>query len=486
MEVWSCIKQYKYHIFIAANLLWIWALLSPNIYYFDDSYRASGGFYNWGGDFRPFADWLYYILGLGQRFTDITPLPQIFALFFIYTTYNLFIRNFNYNEQAFSNLLIFFPIVWSPFLLSNLYFRYDSIFMMLAILLSVVSVFYVDKKKYIFAAIFLFIACGLYQPAIVAYMCTVFFTIYNIRNESKNKIFIIWIKQSLIYSCIFLIVIIFYYFTIMKHTNFYNSYSATHTQMSVSNLIPNVVQSIRVLYSIFQGDTGILYLFVILYLILINLIYFIKKSSYWGVILFILTHLGFILSATGVNLLLDVPRFEYRTFIFYGFYVSFLLLSFFNFFKDSKYEKYILIIPYFIAYYFLSIALNVSNAQKIQSSFEDLLVFDISNSISSKNIDINKVFLFVGNSHPSNIDVLSDKYPIIEKTVTHQVHFSFKIKKYFPVGMKIFTFNDLDKENKFLNIKKNDLILIESKKFFKIYEVSNENKIIIYLNKVES
>ncbi|WP_264754270.1 hypothetical protein, partial [Acinetobacter sp. YK3] len=109
MEALNLIKKYKYHLFIAFNLLWIWALLSPNIYYFDDGYRAAGGFYNWGGDFRPFADWLYYILGMGSRFTDLTPLPQILALFFIYTVYFFYIKNFSNGEINFLYLFVFIP-----------------------------------------------------------------------------------------------------------------------------------------------------------------------------------------------------------------------------------------------------------------------------------------------------------------------------------------------------------------------------------------
>ena len=276
MEVLDLIKKYKYHIFIAFNLLWVWALLSPNIYYFDDNYRAAGGYYNWGGDFRPFADWLYYILGLGRRFTDLTPLPQIFALVFLYYTYYSYVKKYSDEKINITILLTFLPIVWSPFLLSNLYFRYDSIFMMLAVLLSVLAIFDVDNKKYFRAIILIFIACGFYQPAIVAYICTALFLVYNIRDNEKNKMLKLLFKQSFIYFIVFVAGIALYYLTIMKFTTEFNFYSATHSQMSIKNLIPNIINATNEVGVLFQGDTGFIFFAIFTYLLLINLVVFQK------------------------------------------------------------------------------------------------------------------------------------------------------------------------------------------------------------------
>src|SRR5690606_27675010 len=133
------VNKYKYHILIFLNLLWVWALISSNTYYFDDNYRAAGGYYNWGGDYRPFADIFYYILGLGRRYTDLSPLPQILAFTFLYYMgYRLF-RIFSDKEHQFIYIISVLTLLFSPFLLSNLYFKLDSVFMILALLLSVLA-----------------------------------------------------------------------------------------------------------------------------------------------------------------------------------------------------------------------------------------------------------------------------------------------------------------------------------------------------------
>lgn len=477
MEVLFLIKKYKYHLFIAINILWVWALLSPNIYYFDDNYRAAGGYYNWGGDFRPFADWLYYIIGLGRRFTDLTPLPQLFALVFLYYIYFLYIKKFNDGKITVPILLVFIPIVWSPFLLSNLYFRYDSIFMLLAVLLAVLAVFDVDNKKYFRAIILLFITLGFYQPAIVAYVCTALFYVYTIKEDDINKIFKQWFKKSIVYFLVFLAGLLFYYFTIMNFTTDYNFYSATHSSMSLQNLIPNVVQAIKEINVIFQGDTGLIFFSLFVYLLLMNLIFLIKKLSYLGVIVFIAIHITFAISAASVNLLLDVPRFEYRTFIFFGFYISFLLLSCFYVLDKINYKKYNFSILFFIGLYFSSIALNVSNAQKYKNNFDNALILDIVNVLyDSGKFDKDKTIVFYGETIPYTVQQLVYKYPIIGGIATNASYYTYKIQNYYPYQMKYIKFRFQYDKIKYINYMKNkdDFLTLKDARFYTIYNSSKE------------
>lgn len=484
MEVLNLIKKYKYHIFIAINFLWIWALLSPSIYYFDDSYRAAGGYYNWGGDFRPFADWLYYMIGIGRNFTDLTPLPQIFALGFVYSIYFLYLKNFAHDKMTLTNLLAFIPIVWSPFLLSNLYFRYDSIFMLLAVLLSVLAIFEVNHKKYIRAILLLFVALGFYQPAIVAYVCTALFAIYNIRQENKRDIFKLWFKQSTFYFGVFISALLLYYFLVMKFTTDYNFYSATHSQMAIENFIPNIIQTIREINVIFHGDTGSVYLAIFSYLIILNLIFLIKKVSYFGLLIFIITHLTFILSAAGVNLLLDVPKLEYRTFIFYGFYISYLLFSASLIIVENNYKKYLYIALFFVSFYFYSIALNVSNAQKSKKDFEGSLMINLVQDLYEIDSCNDCYYVFLGEYNPYIVHRLIDKYPVIMKIVSSPGYYIYKMQNYFPVQLKYRKFvNDADKY-KFFEKNINLYKILKQDKFYTIYD--NGENIVIYFKNDES
>ena len=475
MEVLSYLKKYKYHLFIVFNLLWVWALLSPNIYYFDDNYRAAGGYYNWGGDFRPFADYLYYIIGMGRNFTDLTPLPQLLALSLLYYTYKIYIKKFRSEKIDIPILLVFLPIVWNPFLLSNLYFRYDSIFMLLAILLSVIATFEVGNKKYFRAILLLFITCGLYQPAIVAYVCTVLFLVYKIEGSNKNKIFILWLKQSLIFFFIFLVSLFFYYFTIMKFTSDYNFYSATHGQMAIKKLIPNILQMIKEISIIFKGDTGIVFLAIFSYLIIINFLFLVKKFSFLGIVVFIIIQLGFVCSAAGVNIFLEIPRFEYRTFIFFGFYLSYLLLSTLIILNSINCKKINYSILFFVSFYFLSIALNLSNVQKYKSNFDDILMLDILNSLyDSKELSPNKAIIFYGEVTPNIVQRLIEKYPIIGGSTTTAAYYIYKLQNLSPYQLKSMKFRrEQDKEIYLKQLQnEDDFLLVKDTRFYKIYSNS--------------
>lgn len=473
MEIINYIKKYKYHIFVAFNLLWIWALLSPNIYYFDDNYRAAGGYYNWGGDFRPFADYLYYILGMGRNFTDLTPLPQLFALVFLYSIYFLYIKKFNAGKINIPILLVFLPIVWSPFLLANLYFRYDSIFMLLAVLLSVLAVFCVDKKQYIRAVVLLFVACGFYQPAIVSYICTTLFIVYTLQAESKNGLFQLWLKKSFIYFLVFLGGVATYYFTIMKFTTDYNFYSASHSQMEIYNLVPNITQVLQELSVIFKGDTGSIFLAIFIYLVLINLAFLVKKFSYLGILIFCIHIIVFLVAAAGVNLLLNVPRFEYRTLMFFGFFISYLLLGMTYLLTQDQYKKYVYFVLFFVGFYFLSITLNVSNAQKYKNKFDDALILDIVNTLyDSKKFNSNKTIVFYGETIPYTAQRLVDKYPIIAGVATNASYYTYKIQNFFPYQLKYIKFRLNKDKQEFMNHIKNqkDFLIIKDTRFYTIYD----------------
>jgi Glucosyl transferase GtrII len=485
MEFLDLIRKYRYHLFIAFNLLWLWALLSPNIYYFDDNYRAAGGYYNWGGDFRPFADWLYYFIGMGRNFTDLTPLPQLFSLMFLYYVYYLYVEKFSYGEIKISILLIFLPIVWSPFLLANLYFRYDSIFMLLAVLFSVWASFDVDHKKKLRAVFLLFLACGLYQPAIVAYVCTTLFSVYTLQAGSKKALVQQWVKKSFIYFTVFILGVATYYFTVMKFTKDYNLYSATHSQMDIKNIIPNVIQVVHDIGIIFQGDTGFIFFTLFLYLILFNLIFLIKKFSYFGTVIFFIIQAVFLMCSAGVNLLLSFPQFEYRTFIFFGFYVSYLLLSVFCILNKNSNKKYLYSILFFIGFYFMSIALNTSNAQKEKNNLERILLSNVVRDFYDYKVSTKKSMVFYGEVNPSIVQVIISKYPMIYNIIEGSRYYVFEIQNYYKQRLNIPGFRY--REYKYLYLLKHgrDFSITHDDLFYTIYESSNTVLVCFKLEELE-
>lgn len=470
----NILKKYKYHIFISFNVIWIWSLLSPNVYYLDDIYRSAGGYYHWSGDYRPFADYLYYFLGLGYRFSDLSPFPQILSLLFIYTVYLLFVSRFSKEKNNLTYYIIFLPIIFNPFMLSNLYFKFDSLFMMLSILLSVISIYFVEQKFYIKAVVFLYISAGLYQPSLIAYVCASLFYIFrllesNAVNKSNKEIFKIWLVKSLKYFFILSVAIVFYYSTVIRFSNDVNFYSLGHTKYSILNTESNIISALSEVGVIFESDAGFLFFAIMLVVFIISFFYFFKKMSFYGIFIFLVINLIFLLSLIGINIFLENPKIEYRVMISFGFYVSFLLLSS-SMILVANYKYFFYFLSLCILYYFFSIALNVSNAQKIKNSYELPLLHNLSDDLYELGVNDSYSYLSSGSINIASLNQIYYKYPIVKKTVKNDFFYIRKIQNYFPYplnGLK--RFNNLEENNKyFFSIVKN-YKKVKDKRMYNIY-----------------
>lgn len=469
------LNKYKYQILIFLNLLWIWALIGSNTYYFDDNYRAAGGYYNWGGDYRPLADIFYYILGLGRRYTDISPLPQLLAFTFLYYMgYRLF-KIFSEKDHQFIYIISFSNLLFCPFLLSNLYFRLDSVFMILALLLSVVSAELVIRKKYIIAIFLLFLCFGFYQPAVVGYTCFALMYIYRLQDIMVlRERFKEWIKNSLIFLGIFFISGFFYYIIIINLTTDYNFYSSTHTKMSFLNFATNLLNGLKVISVIFESDSGFIFFVIFLFLLFVNMFYFIINFKGVGFLIFSIINFCFLVVLINVNIFLENPKIEYRTFMSFGFYLLFLLISLNKILLvEDKSKKYGYIINSFIFFYFFSIALNVSNAQKMKNKFEDVLMMNLANDLYLTGVNPQSKFIFSGDVNLQSVDQIYYKYPVVKGLVSNNAYYTYKIQNYFPYPIQYSRFiNNKAKDDTFKNNIK-DFFIVKDSAFYIIYKYEN-------------
>ncbi len=151
------------------SLLYIFPIILADIYYLDDMARAYYGATNWSGDGRPLAERLILLLCDGYPVTDIAPLTQIMAVFFLSYTLTVYARE---NMQPFSGrfmvVVVLLAIITNPFAMSNLSYRFDSIFMFIALGIPFL-LFSLPKgiSKIIFSFISLIlcvVAMSMYQP----------------------------------------------------------------------------------------------------------------------------------------------------------------------------------------------------------------------------------------------------------------------------------------------------------------------------------
>ena len=144
-------------------------------YFLDDNYRSVYAYYDWTGDYRPVADIIYNLLGLNSNFIDTFPLNYIIQFFLIAYFIIYFTKKIQTDfliEEKFKNYIsisISFLFL-SPMFTQNLYFRYDSLIMVLSVIIACLPFFFNNKKIDLVCCVLILFT---YQSSIIGYMCIV-------------------------------------------------------------------------------------------------------------------------------------------------------------------------------------------------------------------------------------------------------------------------------------------------------------------------
>ena len=125
-------------ILSAIYLLAMSAILRANFYYYDDIQRACWGWPEWGFS-RHLSNILSKFLHAEAYLSDISPLPQLLAILII--SFASVIAVYLITEEkrfSFWHFVAAIPIGLSPYFLECLSYKYDSPYMALSVLFSVV------------------------------------------------------------------------------------------------------------------------------------------------------------------------------------------------------------------------------------------------------------------------------------------------------------------------------------------------------------
>ncbi|MCE9896593.1 glucosyltransferase domain-containing protein, partial [Citrobacter portucalensis] len=126
---------------------------------------------SWDTDGRPFANLFYFVLTFGQTLPDIYPIPLLLGVAFYSYVGFLYART-NGFKFSIGFILSYAMLIMNPLFISNLLFRYDSSFMVIALTLCVVPYSLTLKKwnAYIIGTAALITSFGLYQAAISVFI----------------------------------------------------------------------------------------------------------------------------------------------------------------------------------------------------------------------------------------------------------------------------------------------------------------------------
>lgn len=129
------------------------ALLRANFNFVDDLGRILWGYRSWLNFSRYISEYGSVIINGNDRLTDISPLPQILAIFFMAIAASILIKLFVGNKWHWLCIISVCPLMINPFFEDCLAFKFDAPFMAASILFAVLPFLWFDSDLRIFTIV---------------------------------------------------------------------------------------------------------------------------------------------------------------------------------------------------------------------------------------------------------------------------------------------------------------------------------------------
>lgn len=145
----------SFFILVVLYLIALSALFRANYNYIDDSGRALDGYRGWDNWSRYISNILSVFVHADSKLTDISPLPQLLAVFIMAFSGLILIYLFSRRKQiSFIQLLAVLPLGLNPWFLECFSYKFDSPYMALSILFSIIPfLWWKNKKQFIIASL---------------------------------------------------------------------------------------------------------------------------------------------------------------------------------------------------------------------------------------------------------------------------------------------------------------------------------------------
>lgn len=399
-------------------------------YFIDDVRRAFLGQYAWSTDYRPIIDFLYYLLGQGVDFLDLYPfnyLMQMGVLYlFIPFAAQRYLQKLELDQAQLNYLVLgWFFVFCNPFFLQNLYFRYDSLPMVLSIVWISLPFLIKTKKWWQDFALVLLVLLT-YQPTVVGY---VLLTCLELILLAKKNPHYKRILAFLSYKVISLIAAFVIFKGIATYLLEPNKYAEHHFEVlgldQLDKLIENILFSTQnLVFSTSLTDQMLIALLIFLAIAYAAKVLIVDYRHKIGILLFVAFLAVIVISLLNPNIILYYPRLYPRVYVAVGFFtllvVVLLMLSWLNE-NNQLYRR----ICQFLLFYLLLLNVNITyasfNAMKEMQQYEQMIMHKMLEDLSSLP-EINGIEVFGTLETTENYEVLTKKYSIIAKTMETKIN----------------------------------------------------------------
>jgi hypothetical protein len=367
-------------------------ILMADRFHVDDWGRSTMGYANWGLDGRPLTDLLVYTLDMGKPLVDFSPISQIGSIVCLSWLSVMMARKFEIKGPLIASLTTL-PLGANPFFLANLAFKFDSLPMVLSLLLALLPILLdteKDLRSLLLGTLLLLVSLCMYQPSLNAFLVIV--CLEHLFNQKKNEtpaVIMLTIKRRTIQ----LLISIALYRAVALFT-IHEKYSIEHSslvsgggafQTVLNNLVTFWFFPTQMLTGSLRSTLVLPIVVALLLSIGVGLKYSItishRMKALWiggafAVPIFML------LGTFGFLIFLQSPTGGARTFIGFGaLLASSLILIYFVFCQcnvPSGLQCTLLIIP---AYTMIAFAAIFSNATKAQKDYEQHIAEKLSDDL---------------------------------------------------------------------------------------------------------
>ncbi|WP_426816869.1 glucosyltransferase domain-containing protein [Winslowiella sp. 2C04] len=366
-------------IYFSLAMLFFMPLLMAGVYYRDDLDRATTGIFGWGVLGRPLADLiLAFMASSSHRAVDIFPYSIIYSSICIALAcimLGIYLARNNVKHY----LLISAMLIFNPFFLQNIAYRFDSLGMSAALSLAVFAFAYTEKgkiKSFFIPVAALVASLSTYQTCSNIFIALVALEVLILsKNSTFKKIACNLSFRSLQYVASYIA-----YMTIVAP--FFGGSNARAELISVHDfplLFANLSKMNSFIMSYFEGVTLWYYLLPALIAIVGFIVAGKRNNSIAvSVISLFLSAFIFYVSLLGPAILLKLPPISPRSFV--GFGISGVILAFMISSSFAK-AKWIISLPVIAS---LSFSAQIGNAMNLQREYEKNVLSSISNDLLNR------------------------------------------------------------------------------------------------------
>lgn len=388
-------------------LLFIYPLIQAGVFYRDDLDRAITGQYGWRGLGRPVADILMRILSASGHYNlDLFPFTMMASCLLLGASCLLLSKHLVNMDVPHSKFIAAF-LIFNPYLLQNIAYRYDSLGMALAFLLAVHSYTYRNNNAIRENAVKIIsgiLSLTLYQPCtnIFIGLLAIDILILAFNNNAKNKQIVkLMIEKVITFVSFYVIYMIF---LSPKHNS--RAELIKPTSEGVERFIQTIKEVSQIFSSYFHDPVYIYFLIPLLVIVMLvaKNVYQRKIKLTTFAMSICLSCLVYLASLMGPTIFLKEAPVLPRTLV--SFHIIFMLIAISIAFLSPK-MKYVSLLPVITAFAFSA---QLSSALKSQAEYEDFVFnmisrdliqyHDINKIITTGQLDVNERARLIVNSKP--------------------------------------------------------------------------------------